>query len=311
VKKTNLDYIQQLSLMDKKDLLGKTLKIAEENGELSSKVLPFMNSHGTKHRFVDKESLLEEVADIILSARSVAYDLGFSHDDIEDMLMLKASKWANLQQAESELKDKVPYEIHVTIKEADQQKFLDSCKLLSVKPIILALQSEDRVIKDVMTSSVFMGNNRTVYDEMKRISDGLSSVGFEVLREKIETIPLHPAAPNRKFKNDFMPKDCYFECHLAIKMFEKNDGQKDLLSILCEKLNCHLSKNFFKKKEDGSYTIMATYRKYDGYSEDFIKEVTDIKSKFESSGFHVDKLITEFSIYDTKVSHDLEWLMKN
>ena len=56
---------------------------------------------------------------------------------------------------------------------------------------------------------------------------------------------------------------------------------------------------------------MATYRKYDGYREDFIKKVEGIKLTFEDSGFQVDKLITEFSIYDTKVSHDLEWLMKN
>lgn len=298
-------------MMDKKDLIGKTLKVSEENGELSGKVLPFMNSPGTRHRFVDKKSILEEVADIILSARSVAYDLGFSHEEIEDMMMTKAAKWADLQQAESQNNEQLPYEIHVTIKEADQDKFMDACKLLSVKPIILALQTNNTIIKDVMTSSVFMGNNRTVYEEMKRISDGLSSVGFNVLREKIETVPWHTAAPNRKFNNDVMPKDCYFECHLGIKLMEDDDIKRSELEKLCKGLNCHLSKNFFKKSKDGSYIIMATYRKYDGYSEDFINDVEKIKLKLESENFNVDKLITEFSIYDTKVSHDLEWLMKN
>jgi len=44
-------------------------------------------------------------------------------------------------------------------------------------------------MKDLMTSSTFMGDNISAYNEMKRISDGLLAAGFEILREKIETVP--------------------------------------------------------------------------------------------------------------------------
>ena len=72
---------------------------------------------------------------------------------------------------------------------------------------MLDLQRDQIVIKDVMTSSVFMGNNTGAYQEMKRISNGLWAAGFEILREKIETVPWHPAAPSSTNRSIIMPKD--------------------------------------------------------------------------------------------------------
>lgn len=309
MNKTTLDYISSLSLLDSKSMNSKTNKLFEEGGELAKKVLAFSDAQGSRHKFVTPEGILEEIADIILVVRSMAYELKFSHQDIEEMIKYKADKWASLMESESRMGDEIPYEIHITIEEAGQDEFLSVCKNLDVKPIVLALHAGDEFIKDVMTSSVYMGSNSGAYIEMERISKGLAKAGFKVLREKIETVPWHTAAPSRKYGNLEMPKDCYFESHLGIKM-TGCDKEKTLLEEVCKSLDCHLSRNFFKKRDDGSFTIMATYRKYNGVSEDFISSVKAISSELNSLGFNVEKVITEFSIFDTRVSHDYNWINK-
>lgn len=303
-----LEMIKELSVTDKKDLNGKALKLSEETGELAKKVLGYTSAPTTQHRFTSREKVLEEVADSVLCSLSVGYELDFTHDEIIEEIKRKANIWANLQKRELRMGNKVPFEIHVTIEEANTEFFIETCKLLNVKPIILDLQAGDKIIKDVMTSSSIMGDNQTAYQEMKRISNGLTSAGFNVIREKIETVPWHTAAPSKEFNNHTMPKDSYFECHFGIIMTEQSDRNE--LSSLCDSFNCHLSKNTFKSYEDGSYKIMVTLRKYEGYSEDFIYQAEQIRDTFISTGFPVDKLITEFSIFDSKISHDAEWLNK-
>ena len=72
------DYIKKLSLNDKKNLVQKTLKLGEEFGELSKKILPYVGSYGTNHRIVNKDKILEELADLHLVNQSILYDLGFT-----------------------------------------------------------------------------------------------------------------------------------------------------------------------------------------------------------------------------------------
>lgn len=55
------NYIKSLSIKDKKTLSQKGLKLAEEVGELAKAILPYDSAHGTNHRFIDKEKILEEV----------------------------------------------------------------------------------------------------------------------------------------------------------------------------------------------------------------------------------------------------------
>ncbi len=74
------EYIQRLSLADKKTLSQKALKVAEESGELAKVVLPFDNAAGTIHRFIEKGRILEESVDVILTAISIAYELGYTHE---------------------------------------------------------------------------------------------------------------------------------------------------------------------------------------------------------------------------------------
>lgn len=306
-----LNYIQELSKKDKKTLSQKALKVAEESGELAKAVLPFDSAYATRHRFVDKTKILEEVCDTILASISIAYDLDFSHEEIEEMMYTKSERWQELQTSEDAIEFPLPYEIHITVSakegEIDNEfieHFKASCQSLDVKPISLDLENNSgESIKDVMTSSRFIGDNRSVYEEVQRIKNGLEYRKFKVVREKVETVPWHPGSPKKS--GDKMPKNCYFEAHIGCIISEE---QKELLNFITKSHNAHLSRNAFKKLEDGKFVNMVTLRNYGGNKHDFDCDVKNLSSKLKSHKISFEKIITEFCIYDTKVSHDYLWL---
>lgn len=314
MNETLLNYIKMLSLKDKKTLSQKALKVSEETGELAEVVLPYDNADGTTHRFIEKNRILEESVDIILAAISIPYALDFTHEDIMNMMQLKAEKWQGLQAKEEKVDYPIPYEIHVTVElvptkrehELQLNMFREVCSDLRVKPIVLDLENNgETVMKDVMTSSKHIGNNASAYEECQRIQNTLSLNGFKVVRSKIETVPWHPAAPINE--NDEMPKDCYFEAHIGCVIYA---NQKDKLNDIAKANDAHLSRNFFKKMEDGRFVNMLTLRHYNGTYDNFMDYLESLKECLAYNNIQYDKVITEFSIYDTKVSHDFQWLEK-
>lgn len=308
MNKNLLDYIKFLSKKDKKTLSQKALKTSEEVGELAKKVLPFDNASGTLHKFTDKKNILEEVADVILSSLSIAYELGFDDEDIESIIHKKSLYWNELQNKESLVKtDEIPFEIHVTV-EIDMEsvdKFIKSCSNIGVKPIVIELENNTSKSIQVMTSSTFISNNSGAYNECMRISNMLKEDGFIVSREKIETVPWHPSAPSEKIGKSEMPKGSYFESHFTIIC---DDSRRSFLELVLKKWDCHLSRNVFKKMDNNHYKIMGTYRNYKCSSEHFKTRTKLIKKELKGHGYDVDKVINEFCIYDTKESKDWNWM---
>jgi NTP pyrophosphatase (non-canonical NTP hydrolase) len=306
-----LEYIKMLSEKDTKTLSEKALKTVEEVGELASVVLPFDNADGTKHRFVDKEAILEEAIDTVLTAISIPYSLGYSTEDIKYMMLRKANKWQAIQNKHSKIDGPIPYEIHITVDfvnlelEKEIGRFKNACEHLGVKPIVLDLENGEDTIKDIMTSSHFFGNNGGVIMEVQRIKDHLEKIGFKIIRSKIETVPWHPAAPQQG--GEKMPGDCYFEAHIGCIITPED---KPGLVEIAKQQGAHISKNFFKKMEDGRYVNMITLRNYETFNSAFDAQVENLKRKLDQGGIYYEKVITEFAIYDTKVSHDFLWLSK-
>ena len=307
------DYIKKLSLNDKKNLVQKTLKLGEEFGELSKKILPYVGSYGTNHRIVNKDKILEELADLHLVNQSILYDLGFTLEDFEDKLIEKAQVWNSLQIKEDRAlskSDLMPYEIHITLKSlegVDINVFKEDCKTIGVKPIVLALQdlNSNKVMDDIMTSSKIYGNNGEAFNEMKRISNALTNLGYNVVREKIEASYWHTKAPFKEGGDTKMPAGCYFEVHLNI---ECTNEKLNKLNQISKSTNCHLSKNAFKIIDDNTFTIMMTYRSYEQMFEDFEEHLNFIKDTLQFNQFKLEKEIIEFAIYDTKINHDKLWL---
>ena len=314
-----LAYIRKLSAGDAKSLSQKGLKTAEEVGELAKKILPYDGAASTTHRFIEAEGILEETVDTILCALSIAYDLGFSDEAIAEKMMAKAQYWEHLQVRESKAVYPLPYEIHVTVGAGvtgiELEDFKTACRDLGVKPLLIDMHDRQgaTVMLDCQTSSVHMGDNRSALTETRRISAGLKAAGFHVAREKIETVPWHPAAPSEA---DIiyggtrpicppMPPGCYFEAHFNLLV---EDRDMDHLRAMVECQGAHLSRNAFKKVSETQTIMMATLRAYDGTHENFKQRCENAVEHFIDCGYEVPKTITEFSIFDTKVSHDSVWL---
>ena len=96
---------------------------------------------------------------------------------------------------------------------------------------------------DIMTSSKIYGNNGEAFNEMKRISNALTNLGDNVVREKIVASYWHTKAPFKEDGDTKMPEGCYFEVHLNI---ECTNEKLNKLNQISKSTNCHLSKNVFK-----------------------------------------------------------------
>ena len=337
------EYVKELSKKDKKTLSQKALKLVEEVGELARVVLPYDSAHGTNHRFIDREAILEEIVDVHLTNISIAHSLGFTEDELNEMMVRKAEKWATLQSKEDKVTFPLPYEIHVTIdlENSYTHKYINSgslndfkehCRSIGVKPIVIYLEMKDKSsMKDVMTSSKFFGDNRTAYEESERIAKRLKEMGYEVVRNKIETVPWHPAAPQDDDKDhplwhgDPIPNGCYFESHIGVIVTkETKEDLEELVDFLNDSIcelsgTAKLSKNFFKKTEDGRFINMLTYRSNMVNAKEFETEVRSIERIIsgendwdmleEFRSFEYEKVEIEYAIYDTNVTHDAKWIL--
>lgn len=323
------EFIKQLSLNDKKTLSQKALKTCEEVGELAKAILPFDSAHGTNHRFVDREKILQEIADVHLTNISIAYSLGFTDEEIMDMIHQKSLKWSELQAQEEKAQFPLPFEIHITVdgiemsdsimcdsKKFDLEYFKSVCGEIGVKPIALDLEINGGSIRDVMTSSKHFGTNRSVYDESQRIVSEIEKCGFEVLRTKIESVPWHPSAPVISTGKE-IPNGCYFESHIGVIITpEEKEDLTDFVEVTLKDGHlieltgkAKLSQNFFKKsKLGGKFVNMITYRSNMCGRTKFLLEVEAIKKMLIDEGFTFEKVEVEYSIYDTKVSHDSAWI---
>lgn len=308
MEKSTLEHIKLLTDLDTKTISERVVKLFEEGGELAKAVAPYENVSSTRHRFVEKKKILEECIDTLLVSYSIAYHMGFTDEEVEEMFKQKLLKWNNILSREEKTRGKpVPYEMHITVKATSDRipQFQQVCKDIGVKPIVLALQTtqDTFVMQDIMTSSVFLGDNASAYNEAMRISGELSSHNFDVVRVKVETVPWHPAAP--RFVGDPMPKDCYFESHVAVRTSSDRQGE---LADMARTHNAHLSKNIFKIIDETNFVQMMTLRWYEGIYGDFDQMVDSFIKDLAAHGFELDKKIVEFSVYDTKVSHDAAWL---
>ncbi len=194
----------------------------------------------------------------------------------------------------------IVYEIHVTVKNARVPEFQAACAALDVKSVLLELQREDHdSLFDLMTSSTFRGEDQwDAQFKTLEIGTALTAKGFEVIRYKIETVPWHPAARKRKGDNQ------YFETHLPITLRNATDAFG--IGYLANEFGLHLSRNTFKKNADGTQIVMATYRTFDDV-DTFLERTHEIADAIRDAGFTLDKIISEFAIYDSKVEHDSVW----
>lgn len=185
------------------------------------------------------------------------------------------------------------YEIHITVKDADVEKFKDACEEIGVKPILLDLQKEG--LFDLMTSSIIKtAFLEEAYNIATSIYAQLLVRNFIVIRSKIETVPWNPEIS--KCPNG------YYETHLAIKC---PDSMLPALKEIAILAKSHISKNIFKKIDDVP-VYMVTYRTYSQnikLHENYVNIIKKALGEFE-----ITKVISEFCVFDSNLDHDNEWI---
>lgn len=309
MEKGLLEFIKLLSENDNKNLSLQTVKLMEEAGELAKNVLPYEMADGSLHRFTSKQDILDNSIDVILVALSIAYKLGYQDTEIFDMMQKKSMYWAQLQKNEKKVDVyKIPHEIHITVKHVDDlNKFKEHCKLLDVKPIVLDLHTRQSTLVDIMTSSIYVGTTSQAYESLLVLKKRLQEFGYEVVRGKIEAAPWHPMVPTRE--NTLGHKENnYFESHIEVYLEAGTVNNLDKLKEIASEMGVHVSNNFFKRTENIS-TVMLTYREHYGTLEFFKETLAEIRKILIDRGFSISKKeIIEYSVFDTNVHHDSEWL---
>ena len=196
------------------------------------------------------------------------------------------------------------YELHVTVKADDLERFRADCAKIGVKPIVLDLQdyAGGSVMQDVMTSSKFTALPKRYATELNLVVEELQELGYEVVRTKVEAAPYNPVCPS-EVNDIIMRRGQYFEAHFRVLTRE---DRLERLREHCECLDAHLSKNIFKK-DGAKIAILVTYRHYRGTIEGFQDMVDLVGRSLKHKGFEVDKTEVEFVVYDSNGNHDDAW----
>ena len=154
--------------------------------------------------------------------------------------------------------------------------------------------------------------NASALTEVNRIADGLAAAGYLVVRRKIETVPWHPAAPSELNGVRTMPAASYFEAHFNVIVSAATpdtfEAQREALVGLARTHGAHLSRNVFKQLSPTQHTLMLTLRSYADTRERFTERRDVLMAALTAGQFVCDKLITEFSLFDSRVTHDASWL---
>jgi len=286
-------YVLDLSKADKKRIEAKALKVSEECGELADRVLAYSSSPQSLHKVVTEREILEESVDVTLSALSIPLSIGFSFEDIYDMMDKKCGKWAELQSGEKA--DTHMFEIHLYTKTEslkDRAYFSRVCQEIGVKPIYV----ENAGIKelDVMTSSRHYGSFNSALSTANILKIKFGDQDVAIYRTKIETIPSHPASKNVSYSNN----NFYMEAH--IQVFIPSNKLKvglTLKQFLKSYKNTHLSKNPFKKLANGYIQMVTLRAKVDRPI--FEMDVNEIYENMLAYGLQViEKPEIEFCIFD-------------
>jgi hypothetical protein len=275
----------------------------EEAGELAKAILPYEGACGTNHRLPNRDKIAEECADSMLVAYSIMKSMQLSDDEIVRMIQKKTDYWQFLQDNEHLAKlDDLIFEMHVTVDHIkDLETFKTDCAELGVKPIILDLFTDGETIKDMMTSSHYKGTTKGATEYSRDLVRRLTEKGYKVVREKIETVPWHPASKVAHLQNEKK----YFEAHVAFSPL----ADEQCLNHFRRKFNVRFSANTMKKGDRSMQ--MGTLRRpsevgIDQFTELLNTVISEMRMLFREEP--MEKPVIEYALFDDNQKHDRKWI---
>lgn len=187
------------------------------------------------------------------------------------------------------VKNTTTYEVHITIEQIPSDTFIELCKILKLKPILIENDTGSGNLPQLMTSRFYRLPYKNTLDEVKRCEKFFEYHKIKVLRSKIEFII--PKNSLYLFPAD-MPSILYQEFHT--KYYIPLDKQ-DTFCYAVERQGGHTSTNSLKNPE----YIFVTSR--DQKSHEALKRQMSRESYIVLNSIH------ENVVFDTNPSLDVKW----
>ena len=193
-----------------------------------------------------------------------------------------------------------PFEIHITVHpDTNITEFKRACAVMGdVKPLVIANVIDDdlNVKIDIMTRSTVVGDTDKVGDELFRVYSGLNDRGFDILRNKVETVPW----AYEKLKNFSREKNVpYFETHIEILGYE---------SVRQVYLNAKQYGGYLSWNVDKENVLMVTFRMDHVTEAEFATYTDRMRDNLERNGLVIGRKIVEFAFHDDNKAHDDAWV---
>lgn len=181
------------------------------------------------------------------------------------------------------------YEIHITVEARDKIQFIEDCKFIGAKAIVIEAAGEEQM----MTSSKHVDNSYKA--RLHNMTYNLKCMGYKISREKIEIKPNY---------SEWHKNHKYYESHLRLKLAKSFD--LGILQKIVPK-SFHLSKNLFKTDDLYNYQ-MITYRDENTDYDSFIDTIGYMKELLNKNNIECDKIEIEECIHDTNILIDKKWM---
>ncbi|MFK8005023.1 MAG: nucleotidyl transferase AbiEii/AbiGii toxin family protein [Saprospiraceae bacterium] len=191
------------------------------------------------------------------------------------------------------------FEVHITtsaIAENKIPKFIEFCKTIQAKPIIIELPFGEQV-QQPMISKVFKNiSKEELHANIEDLKEKFKAERLEIARVKIE-VPLNCMEEGVAAFPDF--KGRYFEWHGKV-IFE---NLEELKMFVSKHDNVHLSKNSLKGASNGRFLTIRNYHKL----EYFTNQVENIKRELRENNFKLIKEEFEYCVFDSNKKVDKGW----
>jgi hypothetical protein len=223
------------------------------------------------------------------------------------------AEWKNNAQSMPAISD--TFESHLFVGPINpspelQSEFITVCRSLGLRALNLALNFEGAGLNTVLQSTKYykVPNPAEALEKMVADAEKLAE-HFDLLRIKLESLAINDGIPQSDEEALAIPGDTYFEYHIKLKDVEINESNDQNLKNLSKRLTDELNiKVPFSCNNLPDYQRFLNARTYKLGFKNSSALVDKITHAIKEHGYVIDRVVSEFIVYDTNKSLDRGWL---
>jgi hypothetical protein len=201
------------------------------------------------------------------------------------------------------------FEVHVTVNTPTQDaldRFREWCRAREFKCVRIELARGAYVDQPMATWRRSGTVLSCVVAEAEQYADEMKSVGFPVVRVKVEAALQNDGIPVQDPDARVHDAGNYFEHH--VKLLRATTAPRELLLHACEKFGAHLSRNAFRETANGQEERFVTLRTYAVGRLSSENQLQGLLAVLGEAGEEIIGCESEYCVYDTNLSVDAGWL---